>query len=437
MLKTINIISLGCSKNLVDSEDLASRLRKKYNVVFDSDQKSEIVVVNTCGFILDAQEESINTILEFAQKKKNGEIEKLFVFGCLSQRFKKDLINEIPEADEYFGVNSLNQMLEVLDAEKIDNLQEPRMISPAAHMAYIKVSEGCNRKCSFCSIPYIRGGYTSRTIESIENEVALLAQNGVKEFNLIAQDLSWYGKDLYKEFKLASLMEHLVKIEGVHWLRMHYTYPNNFPLETLDIMKSNRNVCNYLDIPIQHINNKILQNMHRGHTKEETLELLDKFRSAVPDIALRTTLLVGFPGETDKVFEELVDFVKSARFDRLGVFAYSPEQGTFSAENFKDSISQKRKDERVATIMEIQQEISAQLNNAKIGKTFEMIVDKKEGEYFVGRTQYDSPDVDNEVLVLQKDAPDFKVGNFYNVKVFDSAEFDLFARPLNKNEQNE
>lgn len=430
--KKLAIITLGCSKNLVDSEDIATRIHSKYDVAFDDDTDADIVLVNTCGFILDAKQESIDAIMEYINLKNEGKIQRLFVFGCLSQRYKKELAADIPEVDEFFGVDSLPAILDALDCEDMKNsiVQEPRIISTPRHTAYIKVSEGCDRYCAFCAIPYIRGHYVSRPMDEIVDEVTRLAKNGTREFNLIAQDLSYYGKDLYGDFRLPELVEALAAIEGVKWIRLHYTYPNNFPLRTLDIMRDNPKVCKYLDIPLQHINDNVLSKMKRGHTRAETLELLKKFREIVPDIALRTTLLVGFPGETDKAFEELVEFVKETKFDRLGVFPYSAEEGTYSAEHYKDRISKKKKQERADRIMSIQQKISLQLNVAKVGREFEIVVDREEGDYFVGRTQYDSPEVDCEVLVNKQDAPNFQIGGFYNVVITDAEEFDLYAKPV-------
>ncbi|MBR4267245.1 MAG: 30S ribosomal protein S12 methylthiotransferase RimO [Bacteroidales bacterium] len=434
--KTIAIVTLGCSKNLVDSEDLATRIAQKYDVVYfnNDDQYAsdvDIVIINTCGFILDAKQESIDTIIYYANLKTEGVIKKLFVFGCLSQRYKEDLAKEIPECDEFFGVNTLKDILDRLDVEDFDNpCDHTRLISTAKHTTYIKIAEGCNRKCSFCAIPYIRGNYISRPMEEIIEEVKLLASNGTKEFNLIAQDLSYYGKDLYHDFKLPELVEQLAKIDGVHWIRMHYTYPNNFPLKTLDLMKDNPKVCHYLDIPVQHISDHILSDMKRGHTKAETVALIKKFREIVPDITLRTSLLVGFPGETEEDIDELAEFIKEAKFDRLGVFQYSEEEGTYSAEHFKDDVPEEVKQERADRIMSIQQRISLQLNVAKIGKTMEIIIDRQEAEFWVGRTMFDSPEVDCEVLVKISDAPNFEIGNFYNVEITDVQEFDLFAKPV-------
>ena len=431
--KKLAIITLGCSKNLVDSEDIATRIHSRYDVVFDDDNAdADIVLINTCGFILDAKQESIDTIMEYINLKNEGRIQRLFVFGCLSQRYKKELAADIPEVDEFFGVDSLREILDRLDCDDLSKsvVKEPRMISTPQHTAYIKVSEGCDRYCAFCAIPYIRGHYVSRPMDEIIDEVTRLAQNGTREFNLIAQDLSYYGKDLYGDFRLPELVEALAAIEGVKWIRLHYTYPNNFPLRTLDIMRDNPKVCKYLDIPLQHINDNVLDKMKRGHSRAETLALLKKFREIVPDITLRTTLLVGFPGETDKAFDELVDFVKETKFDRLGVFPYSEEEGTYSAEHYKDRISKKKKQERADRIMSIQQKISLQLNVNKIGKCFEIVIDRDESGYWVGRTQYDSPEVDCEVLVNKQDAPDFQIGGFYNVVIIDAEEFDLYARPV-------
>lgn len=427
--KTLSIITLGCSKNTVDSEDLATRLHNRYNVVYGEHGNADIVVINTCGFILDAKQESIDTILQYARMKQEGEIENLFVFGCLSQRYKKELEKEIPEVDEFFGVDSLQDILNKLDCQTFTESGVARNLSTPKHYAYIKVSEGCNRMCAFCAIPYIRGRYISRPIEEIVNEVTLLAENGTTEFNLIAQDLSYYGKDIYNEYALPRLVEQLDKIDKVRWIRLHYTYPNNFPLETLKLMKRSKKICHYLDIPLQHINDRVLSKMKRGHTKQETMELLKRFREEIPDIALRTSLMVGFPGETDLAFQELVDFVKEIKFDRLGVFTYSAEEGTYSAEHYADRISQKKKDERAAKIMEIQQKISLQQNVAKIGRIYNIVIDRTEGEYFVGRTMQDSPEVDNEVLIKKAAATHLKIGKYYDVKIIDAEEFDLYAEP--------
>ena len=426
--KNIAIITLSCSKNVVDSVEVATRLSKHYNIEYDNAENADIVVINTCGFILDSQQESIDTILFYAREKKFGNIEKLFVFGCLSERFKKELKKEIPECDEYFGVNSLEDILKSLECENNIDSDYSRILSTPQHTAYIKVSEGCNRRCSFCIIPYIRGKYVSKKIEEIVSEVKFLAQNGTKEFNLIAQDLSYYGKDIYDKFALKDLLEEITKIEGVHWVRLHYTYPNNFPMETLELMKNNPKICHYLDIPIQHISDKILTKMKRGHTKEETISLIKKFRQEIPDIALRTSLLVGFPSENDKDFQELKEFVKEAKFDRLGVFQYSEEKGTFSAEYYKDNLSKKKKQQRADEIMAIQQQISLELNTQKIGKTFEVLLDRQENGYFIGRTQYDSPEVDCEVLIEENSAPNLQIGNFYQVKITAAEEFDLFGQ---------
>lgn len=429
--KKLAIITLGCSKNLVDSEDIATRVYRKYDVTFQDTDQADVVILNTCGFILDAKEESINAIIEYANLKNEGKIGQLFVFGCLSQRYKKDLENEIPEVDQFFGVDSLNEILDILDCQDMKNsvVKEPRMISTPKHTAYIKIAEGCNRMCAFCAIPYIRGRYISRPIEDIVDEVSRLAGAGTREFNIIAQDLSFYGKDLYGEFRLPELVEKMAAISKVHWIRLHYTYPNNFPIKTLDIMRDNPKVCKYLDIPLQHINDNVLSKMKRGHTKDETWALLRKFREEIPGIALRTSILVGFPGETDKAFNELAEFVKEARFDRLGVFPYSEEEGTYSAENYKDRISKKKKQERADYIMKIQQKISLELNVAKIGRVFEVLIDREEGGFLVGRTQYDSPDVDCEVLIRKAEAANMEIGGFYDVEITDAEEFDLYGKP--------
>ncbi len=431
--KKLSIITLGCSKNLVDSEDIATRIHSKYDVAFEDNGDADIVLLNTCGFILDAKQESIDTIMEYIRLKNEGAIERLFVFGCLVERYKKELEADIPEVDEFFGVNDLPTILDRLDADYPDlkvPVQEPRMLSTPKHTAYIKIAEGCDRYCAFCAIPYIRGRYVSRPMEDIVGEVTRLADSGTREFNIIAQDLSCYGKDLYNEYRLPELIEAMAAVENVKWIRLHYTYPNNFPLRTLDIMRDNPKVCKYLDIPLQHISDRVLTKMRRGHGKAETMELLKKIRETVPGIALRTSLLVGFPGETENAFEELVEFVKETKFDRLGVFTYSEEEGTYSAQHYADRISKKKKQERADRIMSIQQKISLKLNTEKIGQKFEILIDRHEGNYWVGRTQYDSPEVDCEVLVLKSDAPGFHVGGFYNVVIDNAEEFDLYARPV-------
>jgi ribosomal protein S12 methylthiotransferase len=429
MQKKINIITLGCSKNLVDSEFLMRQLNAhQFEISHDSAEKSDIVIINTCGFINDAKEESIDTILQYAELKEKGEIEKLFVMGCLSERYRDELIKEIPEADEFFGVNSFQQILASLGKQYRNNLVNERCLTTPAHYAYLKIAEGCDRSCSFCAIPIIRGKHKSREITDICEEATYLAKCGVKELILVAQDLTYFGIDNYKKQLLAPLLNQLCRIEGIEWIRLQYTYPAKFPLEVIELMKTEPKICHYIDIPFQHINNRVLKNMRRGNNKEETLELINYFRSQIPDIALRTTLLVGHPGETEEAFNELLDFVKQTRFDRLGVFAYSPEEDTHSYKNFRDEILQETKLQRVSAVMEIQQGISNEINQLKIGKTFRVLIDRLEGDNYIGRTQFDSPDVDNEVIVSKSDT--IQIGRFYNVRISDANEFDLFGEVL-------
>lgn len=423
--KTINIVTLGCSKNLVDSENLITQIGNQYKITHNSNHKSDIVIINTCGFIKDAKEESIDTILNFIEQKKAGNIDYVYVIGCLSQRYKSDLEKEIPEIDQYFGVNDIKKILKRINLSYRNNLYGERKITTPNHYAYIKIAEGCNRKCSFCAIPNIRGKYKSYDQEQIIEEVKYLAKNSVKEFNLIAQDISYYGYDLNKKNKLTELVNKLSDIKGVEWLRLHYSYPLNFPIELIELMAKKENICNYLDIPIQHISDKVLKKMRRGHLKKDTIKLIQNIRSINPNIALRTTLLVGHPGEEEKDFKELIDFVKETKFDRLGVFTYSEEENTFAAINYKDTIPELIKEERAAQIMEIQQNISLELNQTKIGKNFKVLIDKFDGEFYIGRTEYDSPEVDNEVLI--KSEKTIELGTFHNIKITDATEFDLYG----------
>jgi ribosomal protein S12 methylthiotransferase len=424
----INIVTLGCSKNLVDSENLATQLKgSNFEIVFDSsDQKARTIVINTCGFIKDAKEESINTILEYANAKTNGKIDNLFVIGCLAERYKNDLKKEIPEVDQYFGVNDLPSIVSKLQAIFKEDLLGERCISTPGHFAYLKVSEGCDRSCSFCAIPLIRGKQVSLPIEQLVLQSKYLAEHGVKELILIAQDLTAYGMDLYQKNKLLDLLKELIKIDGLEWIRLHYTYPNGFSDEMIDLIASEPKICKYIDIPLQHINDKVLKMMRRGHNRKTILGLIEKLRQKVPGISIRTTLLVGHPGEGEKEFDELKDFVKEARFDRLGIFTYSEEEGTYGAENYKDDIPEEVKSSRAEEIMSAQMDISLDLNQNKIGHQFKVIIDRIEGEYYIGRTEQDSPDVDNEVLI-KADELSLNIGEFYTVLIESAVEYDLYG----------
>ncbi len=425
----IDVITMGCSKNLVDSEQLMHRLKEcGYEVTHDCDSpEGEIAVINTCGFIGDAKEESINMILEFCQRKEQGDLKKLYVMGCLSQRYFEDLNTEIPLVDKFYGKFDWGGLVEDLKKSYNDEKAYKRVLTTPGHYAYIKISEGCNRRCAYCAIPIITGSHVSRPIEDIEEEVRYLVAKGVKEFQIIAQELTYYGKDLYHRSAIAELVERIADIEGVEWIRLHYAYPTNFPDDLLRVIRERDNVCKYLDIALQHVSTKILKKMLRPVTKEDTYALVEKLRREVPGICLRTTMMVGFPGETDKDFDELLEFVKWARFDRLGAFAYSEEEDTYAAINYKDRISKKKKQERLDALMAVQQRISTQLNYDKVGQKYKVIIDRIEGEYYVGRTEYDSPDVDTEVLISTSSA-NLKIGSFYNVEITDAAEFDLMGK---------
>ncbi len=399
----------------------------KLEVVHDSnDTDARTVVINTCGFIHDAKEESINTILQFIQAKEAGKIDNVFVMGCLSERYKKDLEDEIGEVDQYFGVNDIKEIVTKLGIDYRKDLLGERLLTTPKHYAYLKISEGCDRTCSFCSIPLIRGKHISKPIEEILLEAQNLVNRGVKELILIAQDLSYYGLDLYKKRMLHDLLTRLTEIEGLSWIRLHYTYPTSFPVDILPLMASNDKICNYIDIPVQHISDLVLKNMRRAHDRKSTLDLLHKFREEVPFVAIRTTMLVGHPGEGEKEFDDLKDFVKKFRFDRLGVFPYSHEEGTYGYEHFTDEIPEEVKNQRVEELMQIQQKVSAELNQARLGKEFKVLIDRKEGEYYIGRTEYDSPEVDNEVLIRQESGP-LSIGEFYQIKITDASEYDLFG----------
>lgn len=427
----VNLITLGCSKNMVDSEVTAMQLRANgFEVTHDgnSDDGANIVIVNTCGFIDRAKEESINTILEYAGARSEGEIDKLYVTGCLSARYKEDLAKEIPEVDAWFGTMELPSLLKTLGADYKHELIGERVLMTPPHYAYLKISEGCNRTCSFCAIPLMRGQHVSRTIEDLVAEAKKLAANGVKELLLIAQELTYYGLDIYKKRELPALLQALNDVEGIEWIRLHYAYPSKFPLEVLDAMAQLPKVCKYLDMPLQHVSDTVLNRMRRQITREETTELIKEARQRIPNLALRTTMLVGFPGETEEEFEELLDFVREMRFERLGVFQYSHEENT-RAYDYEDDITPELKEDRAARLMAVQQEISEQLNHSKVGQTFRVLIDRIESGYFVGRTEFDSPEVDNEVLI-PSDKFYCRIGDFATVKVTSAAEFDLFAEVI-------
>ncbi|MBI5915095.1 MAG: 30S ribosomal protein S12 methylthiotransferase RimO [Bacteroidetes bacterium] len=423
----INVVTLGCSKNLVDSENLITQLRANdYDVVHDSDEENaNIVIVNTCGFIDVAKQESIDTILEYSKVKTNGGIDKLYVTGCLSQRYREDLEREIPEVDAWFGTLELPGLLSRFNVDYRQDLIGERLITTPPHYAYLKISEGCNRTCSFCAIPLMRGKHVSRPIEQLVTEARSLARRGVKELMLIAQELTYYGLDLYKNRELPALLDALCEVEGIEWIRLHYAYPSKFPTEIFEVMARQPKVCNYLDIPLQHAANGVLERMRRQITREETTALMGTARAEVPGIAIRTTMLVGFPGETEAEFEELCDFVRQMEFERLGVFQYSHEENT-SAHDLPDDVPAEVKADRAARLMELQQEISFRKNLEKVNQTYRVLFDRKEGGYFVGRTESDSPEVDNEVLVDAKNQF-VRIGDFAQVRVTSAAEFDLFG----------
>ena len=424
----VDIITMGCSKNLVDSEHLMRQLEEcGYEVTHDSEEPcGEIAVINTCGFIGDAKQESINMILEFCQRKDEGDLNKLYVMGCLSERYLDELKEEISQVDRFYGKFNWTELVNDLKHEYKNEIAQERVLTTPGHYAYLKISEGCNRHCAYCAIPIITGPHKSRPMEEILDEVRYLVSQGVKEFQIIAQELTFYGVDIYKKQTIAELVERISDIEGVEWIRLHYAYPSNFPYDLLRVMRERKNVCKYLDIALQHVSTKVLKKMQRHVTKEDTYALVERMRQEVPGICLRTTMMVGFPGEGDKEFEELMDFVKWAKFDRLGAFAYCEEDGTYAAENYRDSISKKKKQERLDRLMEVQQRISTRLNDEKVGKSFRTIIDRIEGDYYVGRTEYDSPDVDTEVLISRNER-DLEIGAFYNVLITDSTEFDLMG----------
>lgn len=426
--KTIDIITLGCSKNLVDSEHLMRQLEAVgYKVTHDAEHpKGQIAVINTCGFIGDAKEESINMILEFAQAKEQGDLERLYVMGCLSERYLKELSVEIPQVDKFYGKFDWENLLADLGKVYHEELRNERTLTTPKHYAYLKISEGCDRKCSYCAIPIITGRHVSRPMEEILDEVKYLVAKGVKELQIIAQELTYYGVDLYKKQMLPELIERIAEIDGVEWIRLHYAYPAHFPKELFRVMREHDNVCKYMDIALQHISDNMLEKMRRHVTKEDTYKLIEEFRKEVPGIHLRTTLMVGHPGETEADFEELKDFVRKARFDRMGAFAYSEEEGTYSAANYEDSIPQEVKEKRLDELMAIQQGISAELSAAKVGQIMKVIIDRIEGDYYIGRTEFDSPEVDPEVLIEKQDR-ELEIGCFYNVRILSSDDFDLFG----------
>jgi len=420
----INVVTLGCSKNVYDSEVLMGQLKANGKDVAH-ETEGNIVVINTCGFINNAKEESVNTILEYVKKKEEGDVDKVFVTGCLSERYKPDLVKEIPSVDQYFGTTELPSLLKALGADYKHELIGERLTTTPKNYAYLKIAEGCDRPCSFCAIPIMRGKHRSTPIEDIVVEAEKLASNGVKELILIAQDLTYYGLDLYKKRNLAELLEALVKVEGVEWIRLHYAFPTGFPLDVLEVMNREPKVCNYLDIPLQHISDSILKSMRRGTTKEKTTKLLQDFREKVPNMTIRTTLIVGYPGETEEHFQELKQWVSDMRFERLGCFTYSHEENTH-AYNLEDDVPQDVKIDRANQIMEIQSQISWELNQHKIGQEFKVVVDRKEGNYFIGRTEFDSPDVDNEVLINATKTY-LKTGEYTTVKIIEAEDFDLYG----------
>jgi len=420
----INVVTLGCSKNVYDSEVLMGQLKASGKDVVH-EEEGNVVVINTCGFINNAKEESVNTILDFMQKKEAGEVDKVFVTGCLSERYKPDLQKEIPDVDQYFGTTELPGLLKALGADYKHELIGERLTTTPKNYAYLKIAEGCDRPCSFCAIPLMRGKHKSTPIENLVIEAEKLAAGGVKELILIAQDLTYYGLDLYKKRNLAELLEALVKVEGIEWIRLHYAFPTGFPMDVLDVMNREPKVCNYLDIPLQHISDSILKSMRRGTTQAKTTKLLKEFRQAVPDMTIRTTLIVGYPGETEEDYQTLKQWVKDMRFERLGCFTYSHEENTH-AYNLEDDVPQEVKQNRANEIMEIQSQISWELNQAKIGQTLKVIIDRKEGNYFVGRTEYDSPDVDNEVLI-DASKTYLKTGEYTTVNIIEAEDFDLYG----------
>ena len=427
-MPTIDIITMGCSKNLVDSEHLMKQFEAiGYTLYHNPDViHGDIAVVNTCGFIGDAKEESINMILELCNLKEEGELNRVYVMGCLSERYLEELGQEIPQVDKFYGKFNWTELLYDLGETYNPDLRNHRVLTTPPHHAYIKISEGCNRKCAYCAIPIITGAHVSRPMEEILDEVTLLVSEGVKEFNIIAQELTFYGVDLYKKQMLPELIERMAKIPGVEWIRLHYGYPTHFPMDLLRVMRENANVCKYIDIALQHISDNMLTRMHRNTTKQETLDLLTALRQEVPGICIRTTLMVGFPGETEEDFNELMEFTRQARFDRMGAFAYCEEEGTFAANNYEDDVPEEVKQERLDRLMLLQEGISAELCAEKVGNSYKVVVDRKEGDYYIGRTEHDSPEVDCEVLIHQNEG-NLQFGNFYNVTITAAEEYDLYG----------
>lgn len=425
--RVVDIITMGCSKNLVDSEQLLRQFEAKGFAIHHNPETihGDIAVVNTCGFIGDAKEESINMILSLCEMKEDGLLERLYVMGCLSERYLQELKTEIPQVDKFFGKFNWSELLSELDSSYDSTLKNERTLTTPDHYAYLKISEGCDRNCAYCAIPIITGGHVSRPMEEILDEVNHLVANGVKEFQVIAQELTYYGLDLYKKQMLPELIEQMAQIPGVEWIRLHYAYPTHFPMELLQVIRKYPNICNYLDIALQHISDPILQRMQRHTSKKETLELLQAMRREVPDICIRTTLMVGFPGETEADFEELMDFVRTIRFDRMGAFAYSEEEGTYAAEHYADDVPEDVKQERLDKLMMLQESISAELCAEKVGRTFKTIIDRREGDYYIGRTEYDSPEVDCEVLIPAE--KELQLGNFYQVAINKAEEYDLYG----------
>jgi len=422
----VNIISLGCSKNLVDSEMLIKQIEANQIKITHNEDNSDArtVIINTCGFIADAKEESVDTILNYVKAKEEGLIDNLFVMGCLSERYKDELPKEIPQVDKYFGVYDQKEIIESLHLDLKTNLVGEQRITTPNHYAYLKISEGCDRTCSFCAIPLFKGKHKSIPIETLVKNAKNMVQQGVKEIMLIAQDLTYYGIDLYKKNRLYDLLDQLSNIEDLKWIRLHYAYPGNFPVEILELMAERENICKYIDIPVQHISDNVLRNMRRAHTGNSTKNIIKTIREKVPGIAIRTTLLVGHPGETKADFEELVDFIKEMRFERLGVFTYSEEEGTTGASRFIDEIPEEVKQARADRLMEIQQAISQEINQSRVGESYKVLIDRKEGEYYIGRTEFDSPEVDNEILIKEED---LKIGEFYSIKITSAESFELFG----------
>lgn len=425
---TVDIITMGCSKNLVDSERLLRQLEEKGFHGYHNPEQThgDIVVINTCGFIGDAKEESINMILSLCEEKAEGKLNRIYVMGCLSERYLKELTQEIPQVDRFYGKFNWNELLEELGTLYDEHFRNERTLTTPPHYAYLKISEGCDRKCAYCAIPIITGSHVSRPMEEILDEVKLLVSEGVKEFQVIAQELTYYGIDLYKRQMLPELIDRMAQIPGVRWIRLHYAYPAHFPLELADVMRRHDNICKYLDIALQHISDSVLERMQRHTTKAETYELIRQLRERVPGISIRTTLMVGFPGETEEEFAELTAFVRTARFDRMGAFMYSEEEGTYAANHFADNVPDNVKQQRLDTIMNLQAEISAELGEQKVGKTFLTIIDRIEGEFYIGRTEHDSPEVDGEVLIPVKDGV-LEIGQFYPVTINSADEYDLYG----------